>query len=98
MVGAGVVITSASAAQFDRFTLAPGEAQQFQTDATFQNYRVCNDLGSPGPLKAVIGDRLARVLAPGECTEDVGDSIRVHNETNGVVLGTFQPFDNSNGG
>jgi hypothetical protein len=98
MVGAAAVITSASAAQFDRFTLAAGEAQQFQTDATFQNYRVCNDLGSPGPLKATIGDRSARVLTPGECTEDTGDTIRIQNEANGVVLGIFQPFGNSNGG
>jgi hypothetical protein len=98
MFGSATVITSASAAEFDHFRLAPGEASQVQTGATYQSYRICNDLGSPGPLQVAMGDRLAQALKPGECTEDSGDTLHLRNQANGVVWGIYQPFNNSNGG
>jgi hypothetical protein len=98
VTGSGLMITSASAAQFGSFALKPGAAQQFQIGSTYLNLRVCNDFGSAGSLSATIGGHDPYVLAPGECTENSGDNILVQNRSDGDVAGVYRPFDNIDGG
>jgi hypothetical protein len=78
--------------EFGSFTLKPGETRQIQTGYIYRNMRVCNDAGSAGPITATIDDHLPRELLAGVCAEDLGNSVLLHNQSNGVARGTYRPL------
>jgi hypothetical protein len=73
----------ASAQEFDRFTLGPGEARTVEIGANYVDLRVCNDATSASAVLATIEPRQPELLQPGECTEDRGGGIEFRNRGNG---------------
>ena len=89
---------SAAAAEFGSFTLQAGESQTIRTGSTYRQLKVCNDTESAGQLDAIIGASDVIHLAPGICAEWSGDTIKLHNVSNGVVSGIYRrQFDGWDG-
>ena len=75
------------------FTLAPGETRTIHGSNTYRTYRICNDVGSAGPLEGSVGDYPSVTMAPGVCNANMGDAsdhITVHNLSTGTVSGVYQ--------
>src|ERR1700754_4251524 len=79
-----------SASPSGAFSLAAGESRTLQIAATYRPVRLCNDFGSPGPVRAWIGHHLPHFVPPGVCAEDTGDQILLRNESSGTVNGTYR--------
>jgi hypothetical protein len=71
------------APEFDRFTLASGEARRVEIGANYVDLRLCNDLASRAAVLAIIEPRQPQLLQPGECTEDRGGGIAFQNRGSG---------------
>ncbi len=90
---------AAGAAEFGSFTLQAGQSQTIRTGSTYRQLKVCNDSESAGQLDAIIGTSDVIHLAPGICAEWSGDTIQLHNVSNGVVSGIYRrQFDSWDGG
>jgi len=90
--------TSAGAAEFGSITLQAGQSQTIRIGSTYRQIKVCNDTESTGQLDAIIGTSDVIHLGPGICGEWSGDTIMLHNVSNGVVSGIYRrQFDGWDG-
>jgi hypothetical protein len=87
---AGCAASGPSNSEFGSFTLQPGETRRVETGHIYRNMRVCNEAGSAGAITATIDDHQLRELQAGVCAEDLGNSVLVHNQSNGVARGTYR--------
>jgi hypothetical protein len=88
---AGLAVgSSAGAAEFGSFTLQPGQSQTIRIGSTYRQLKICNDTESAGQLDAIIGTSDVIHLGPGICAEWSGDTIQLHNVSNGVVSGIYR--------
>jgi hypothetical protein len=94
LAAAGFLEASAHAGQFGSFRLKPGEATDIQAGPRYLNLRVCNDVASSGSVGVTIGDSEPRAIGPGECTDSLGDKVRIQSRADGEVAGIYQPFFN----
>jgi len=81
---------SAAAADFGSFTLQAGQSQTIRIGSTYRQLKVCNDTESAGQLDTIIGTSDVIHLQPGICAEWNGDTIQLHNMSNGVVSGIYR--------
>jgi len=88
----------AFARPFGSFHLKSGEDASFPAGPRYLNLRVCNDVASSGAIAVAIGSYNPRTIGPGECTDALGDHIRIRNLADGEVAGIFQPYFNGRGG
>jgi precorrin-4 methylase len=86
----GLTAWIAAAAEFGSFTLQPGQSQTIRIGSTYRQLKVCNDTESAGQLDAIIGTSDVIHLAPAICAEWSGDTIQLHNVSNGVVSGIYR--------
>jgi hypothetical protein len=86
----GLTAWVAAAADFGSFTLQPGQSQTIRIGSTYRQLKLCNDTESAGQLDAIIGTSDVIHLGPGICAEWSGDTIQLHNVSNGLVSGVYR--------
>lgn len=68
---------------FGSIDLAAGQTRQIRTGVAYWLMRVCNDFNSSGSVAITIDGQPTKVLGPGRCTEDRGNSILMANQGGG---------------
>jgi hypothetical protein len=75
----GTMATPAVAEDFGIVTLKPDQTTTVQLTGSIGDVRVCNDATSASTITATIQPRDPMVLRPGECDQNRGWAIELHN-------------------
>ncbi len=90
MIGTALISGQAVGASFGSLTLQAGETQTVDIGTTGQNWRVCNDFFSSGPIVVRIGSNVPHDLSPGVCAEDIGDRVTIQSRASGPATVEFR--------
>ena len=90
LIGAALISGQAVGASFGTLTLPAGETQTIDIGETGQNWRICNDSFSPGPIVVRIGGNAPHDLSPGVCAEAIGDRVTVQSRASGPATVEFR--------
>jgi hypothetical protein len=95
LIGAALISGQAVGASFGTLTLQAGETQTIDIGADRQNWRVCNDSFSSGPIVVTIAGNVPHDLSPGVCAEGIGDQVTIQSHARGLAAVEFRTLSDT---
>jgi hypothetical protein len=92
VVGIGLFVPQALAADNGNFSLKSRETQLIVVGTTARELRICNDVASGGPIGITLGSSGPLVLRPGNCADDMADRILATNQSSATAMGTWRTY------